>query len=74
MWLAATTPTMEPALMPRIRKPMSCVLAPSRSRTAGTRLAQVANTKPQRAKMVKTALRHWISSRDGLVLVMGIGT
>src|ERR1700712_4301424 len=59
--------------MPRIRKPLSCVLASRMSRTAGTRLAQLAKTNPQSAKMVKTALRQWISSRDGFVLVVGTG-
>ena len=55
MWLDASNPTIEPTAMPKMRRPISAVVACRESRTAGTRATQLASAIPHRAKTTNSA-------------------
>ena len=54
----ASSPRIEPAASPKISMPICSVLAPSESRTAGTRAIQLAMPMPHSPKIAKVALRQ----------------
>lgn len=58
MWLEHRRPEIDPMAMPNTIMPISPGVAPSSSRTAGTRLSQLAMPKPARANTAKMAFRQ----------------
>ena len=62
-WPDATRPRIDPTASPKMSIPIWKVLAPSASRTAGTRAIQLAMPIPHRPKIAKVALRQATTSR-----------